>query len=395
MTKPDPKNNDAAAMIAETLLVHYSFDLGHLTAAELVDKWLKNYPARWLRLAIIEALYQGRYKSISVEQILACWQRRSKPIYHFNLEFEQLICGKLPGANLPEDDVKLNSKASAEAEKAENITEKSWEKLDILLTNNPPSPMIARYIQQKSRATSPAMTCQTMIENTENSDLPEVTGLSTTENRETSTIAFANVDENTSNFLELITDKLVQEKTDDKIQKDQENGEFNSEPMREIINDYLIPDPWLCDADEAALSMTNTSISSINESNEALNEALNETLNQAGNDSINNSINNSINDSINDSLNGVIAASMSSADKSKANLSTILNLDSEPSTSASVYPVYSEGSWQEPRPPIHQFTPDVAASEFYMKLKAVLESKLEHPEEKPRKRRYRHPRRLN
>lgn len=84
------------ADFAATLLVHYSFDLGGYTAKERIDSWLKNYPATWIRSAVIEALYQGRYKAISVEQILGFWQRRGFAVYHFNHEFERLICGNLP-----------------------------------------------------------------------------------------------------------------------------------------------------------------------------------------------------------------------------------------------------------------------------------------------------------
>lgn len=79
------------------LLIHYSFDLGGYTAGELITRWLDDYPANWIHLAVIEALYQGRYKAISVDQILAFWQRRGTALYHFNHEFERLICGE----NLP------------------------------------------------------------------------------------------------------------------------------------------------------------------------------------------------------------------------------------------------------------------------------------------------------
>lgn len=78
---------------AVALLTHYSFDLSGYTARELVDRWLNNYPADWINLAVIEALYRGRYKAISVQQILAAWQRRGIAFYHFNYEFERLICG--------------------------------------------------------------------------------------------------------------------------------------------------------------------------------------------------------------------------------------------------------------------------------------------------------------
>jgi hypothetical protein len=87
---------DTSADLAITLLIHYSFDLSGYSANELVDLWQKQYPGNWLHLAVIEALYQGRYKAISVQQILICWQRRGQAIFHFNMEFERLICSKFP-----------------------------------------------------------------------------------------------------------------------------------------------------------------------------------------------------------------------------------------------------------------------------------------------------------
>lgn len=82
--------------LATALLIHYSFDLSGYSADELVHRWQKYYPADWLHWAVIEALYQGRYKGISVQQILAFWQRRGQVIYHFNMEFERLICNQFP-----------------------------------------------------------------------------------------------------------------------------------------------------------------------------------------------------------------------------------------------------------------------------------------------------------
>lgn len=87
---------DTSADLAIALLIHYSFDLSGYSASELVDIWQKQYPGNWLHLAVIEALYQGRYKAISVQQILTCWQRRGQAIFHFNMEFERLICSKFP-----------------------------------------------------------------------------------------------------------------------------------------------------------------------------------------------------------------------------------------------------------------------------------------------------------
>lgn len=84
---------NTTADFAASLLIHYSFDLGGYPAKELIAVWLNNYSASWVRCAVIEALYQGRYKAVSVEQILAFWQRRGLALYHFNHEFERLVCG--------------------------------------------------------------------------------------------------------------------------------------------------------------------------------------------------------------------------------------------------------------------------------------------------------------
>ncbi len=82
--------------LAAALLVHYSFDLSGYSASELVNRWQTQYPVYWLHLAVIEALYQGRYKAFSVQQLLTFWQRRGQAIFHFNMEFERLICSKFP-----------------------------------------------------------------------------------------------------------------------------------------------------------------------------------------------------------------------------------------------------------------------------------------------------------
>jgi hypothetical protein len=88
---------DVTAIDVTDLLTRYSFDLGGYTVEQLVDAWLHHYPIKWVRLAVIEALYQGRYKAFSVEQILNLWKRRGKSLYRFNHEFERIICGRFPG----------------------------------------------------------------------------------------------------------------------------------------------------------------------------------------------------------------------------------------------------------------------------------------------------------
>lgn len=86
------------AVINQTvaLIRYYGFETGGLTAVELVTNWLEVYQPIWVRFATIEALYQGRYKAVSVEQILAFWVRRGHPTYHFSHEFESLVCRKIP-----------------------------------------------------------------------------------------------------------------------------------------------------------------------------------------------------------------------------------------------------------------------------------------------------------
>lgn len=87
---------ETSADLTVALLIHYSFDLSGYSASELVNRWQAQYPGNWLHLAVVEALYQGRYKAISVQQILTFWQRRGVAIFHFNMEFERLICSKFP-----------------------------------------------------------------------------------------------------------------------------------------------------------------------------------------------------------------------------------------------------------------------------------------------------------
>ncbi len=87
---------DTSNELAAALLTHYSFDLGGYSPSELIARWQNQYPINWLHLAIIEALYQGRYKAISVQQILVLWQRREQATFHFNVEFENLVCSRFP-----------------------------------------------------------------------------------------------------------------------------------------------------------------------------------------------------------------------------------------------------------------------------------------------------------
>lgn len=76
------------------LLTSYSFDAEDYPAEAMIVGWLEDFGPVWVSHAITEALYQGRYKVISIDQILKLWQRRGQPIRHFNREFESIILGQ-------------------------------------------------------------------------------------------------------------------------------------------------------------------------------------------------------------------------------------------------------------------------------------------------------------
>jgi hypothetical protein len=83
-------------LYAEDLLCYYQFALEGRSAATVLQQWAATYPVEWIRLAIIEALYQGRYKAVSVAHILQIWERRSQAQPHFDDEFAQMIRQRLP-----------------------------------------------------------------------------------------------------------------------------------------------------------------------------------------------------------------------------------------------------------------------------------------------------------
>ena len=122
---------------AAALLVHYGFDLGGKKAEKLAGEWLTKYPGYWLRLAVVEALYQGRYKAVSVGQLLSMWHRMGQPLYHFNREFERLVCNNFPqdltserDPKLPQNDILL-SKPKSEVSVAElDVVEPSEAQID-------------------------------------------------------------------------------------------------------------------------------------------------------------------------------------------------------------------------------------------------------------------------
>ncbi|WP_204138600.1 hypothetical protein [Halomicronema sp. CCY15110] len=80
---------------ATLLMAEYCFDLAGFEVEELVAIWHERLEVEpsWIRAAVLEALYLGRYKAFSVEQILQGWKRRGHPVRHFNSEFERIVLG--------------------------------------------------------------------------------------------------------------------------------------------------------------------------------------------------------------------------------------------------------------------------------------------------------------
>jgi len=73
------------------LLVRYRYEPDEMQAAMVAQAWVEEYPAEWVRPAVVETLYQGRYKSVSVAQVLRLWQRQGRPHIHYPGDFERLV----------------------------------------------------------------------------------------------------------------------------------------------------------------------------------------------------------------------------------------------------------------------------------------------------------------
>ncbi len=73
------------------ILTSYGFEGLDHQALLLLQYWNSDLPQNWVTLAVIEAIYQGRYKLVSVQQILRCWQRRGEPRTNFDWSFQHQI----------------------------------------------------------------------------------------------------------------------------------------------------------------------------------------------------------------------------------------------------------------------------------------------------------------
>ncbi|MEN9202732.1 MAG: hypothetical protein Q6K80_05040 [Thermostichus sp. DG_1_6_bins_120] len=69
----------------------YRFELEQQSGQAWIERWSATFPRDWIPAALLEALYQGRYKATSVEQILRFWQRRGCPRITFSPEMSQSL----------------------------------------------------------------------------------------------------------------------------------------------------------------------------------------------------------------------------------------------------------------------------------------------------------------
>ncbi|WP_448380830.1 hypothetical protein [Gloeomargarita sp.] len=101
-----PPVSPQARVVAEVvpLLVRYRYEPDETQATLIAQAWAEEYPAEWVRPAVVETLYQARYKSVSVAQVLRLWKRQGRPHPHYPGDFERLVIRspqERPGSPLP------------------------------------------------------------------------------------------------------------------------------------------------------------------------------------------------------------------------------------------------------------------------------------------------------
>ena len=78
-------------MDAAAFLNQYGFDLSGRSAQDWLTEWKRAFPQSWVASALVEALYRGRYKAVSVQQLLVMWKSRGNPCLGFGLDFGRKV----------------------------------------------------------------------------------------------------------------------------------------------------------------------------------------------------------------------------------------------------------------------------------------------------------------
>lgn len=157
------------AQQAAALLNGYHFELGNHDAPQWVALWLDFYRPEWIRDAVIEALYQGRYKAFSVRQILELWQRRGKPIRHTTHDFESAVCQAYGGPLLKHPittkaaTAKQTKPAQPARQRASLRTHKSLSAISFNLSEQPPFQLSDRQLTNALIEESPDKMLDTVL----------------------------------------------------------------------------------------------------------------------------------------------------------------------------------------------------------------------------------------
>jgi len=83
------------ALTTAILLTHYGFELNGDSLPLVIEQWLDIYPNKWVLAAVVEALYQGRYKVSSVNRILNTWCSKGEAVPNFDHDFADFFCKKI------------------------------------------------------------------------------------------------------------------------------------------------------------------------------------------------------------------------------------------------------------------------------------------------------------
>ena len=136
--------SDSQQHIIKIAIEIYGLELDPDRIDTILVTWLKQYDPNWIIKAIVESLYRGRYKIISVENILKNWQRLGNPRYQFTPEYEREILGKIPQlptpAAFPAGVSSAVPVASVDVPVVSSVLSESDETLDRLVGQLPPTP---------------------------------------------------------------------------------------------------------------------------------------------------------------------------------------------------------------------------------------------------------------
>lgn len=105
----------------------YGLALDEQQVEAMLVTWFQTYDSTWIIKAIVESLYRGRYKLISVDNILKDWQRIGKPRYNFTPEYEREIFQKIPSLDDRLDWESLSVASEEKSASADSIDDTKME----------------------------------------------------------------------------------------------------------------------------------------------------------------------------------------------------------------------------------------------------------------------------